>query len=87
MSHLHAHLTHLEEVRGMEGVKEATVQLGDDVTLSVAVVHGGKNTRDFPQRFERKWLNTMTLSKFMACPGGCIGGRWSNRSALNYHKP
>ena len=35
-------LTHLEEVRGMEGVKEATVQLGDDVTLSVAVVHGGK---------------------------------------------
>ncbi len=35
-------LTHLEDVRGMEGVKEATVQLGDDVTLSVAVVHGGK---------------------------------------------
>ena len=37
-------LTHLEDVRGMEGVKAATVQLGDDVTLSVAVVHGGKNT-------------------------------------------
>ena len=43
-------LTHLEDVRGMEGVKEATVQLGDDVTLSVAVVHGGKNTRDFSYR-------------------------------------
>ena len=66
-------LTHLEDVRGMEGVKEATVQLGDDVTLSVAVVHGGKNTRDF--------LNALKDSdkhydfiEVMACPGGCIGG-------------
>ena len=66
-------LTHLEDVRGMNGVKEATVQLGDDVTLSVAVVHGGKNTRDF--------LNTLKESgkhydfiEVMACPGGCIGG-------------
>ena len=26
-------LTHLEDVRGMNGVKEATVQLGDDVDI------------------------------------------------------
>ena len=55
-------LTHLEDVRGMNGVKEATVQLGDDVTLSVAVVHGGKNTRDFLNTL-KKVANTMTSSK------------------------
>ena len=74
-------LTHLEDVRGMEGVKEATVQLGDDVTLSVAVVHGGKNTRDF--------LNALKDSdkhydfiEVMACPGGCIGGGGQPRTKL-----
>ena len=74
-------LTHLEDVRGMNGVKEATVQLGDDVTLSVAVVHGGKNTRDF--------LNTLKESgkhydfiEVMACPGGCIGGGGQPRTKL-----
>lgn len=73
-------LTHLEDVRGMEGVKEATVELGD-ITLSVAVVHGGKNTRDF--------LNALKTSdkhydfiEVMACPGGCIGGGGQPRTKL-----
>lgn len=65
-------MTHLEDVRGMQGVKEATVELGD-LTLKVAVAHGGKNIRDF--------LNDLKTSgkhydfiEMMACPGGCIGG-------------
>ena len=65
-------LTHLEDVRGMEGVKEATVQLGDDVTLSVAVVHGGKNTRG----------KHYDVIEVMACPGGCIGGGGQPRTKL-----
>ena len=73
-------LTHLEDVRGMQGVKEATVELGD-LTLKVAVAHGGKNIRDF--------LNDLKTSgkhydfiEMMACPGGCIGGGGQPRTKL-----
>ena len=65
-------LTNLQDVRGMEGVKEAEVTIGDK-TLKVAVVHGGKNIRYF--------LNDMKATgkkydfiEMMACRGGCIGG-------------
>ena len=74
-------LTHLEEVRGMEGVKEATVQLGDDVTLSVAVVHGGKNARDFLNALKENGKH-YDFIEVMACPGGCIGGGGQPRTKL-----
>ena len=74
-------LTHLEDVRGMEGVKEATVQLGDDVTLSVAVVHGGKNTRDFLNALKDSGKH-YDFIEVMACPGGCIGGGGQPRTKL-----
>ena len=74
-------LTHLEDVRGMEGVKEATVQLGDDVTLSVAVVHGGKNTRDFLNALKENGKH-YDFIEVMACPGGCIGGGGQPRTKL-----
>ena len=74
-------LTNLTDVRGMAGVKEATVELGDEVTLKVAVVHGGKNIRDF--------LNDLATSgkhydfvEMMACPGGCSGGGGQPRTKL-----
>ena len=74
-------LTHLEDVRGMDGVKEATVQLGDDVTLSVAVVHGGKNTRDFLNALKENGKH-YDFIEVMACPGGCIGGGGQPRTKL-----
>jgi len=74
-------LTHLEEVRGMNGVKEATVQLGDDVTLSVAVVHGGKNARDFLNALKENGKH-YDFIEVMACPGGCIGGGGQPRTKL-----
>lgn len=65
-------VVNLESVRGMENVKEAEVVIGDK-TLKVAVVHGGKNIRDF--------LNDMKANnkhydfvEMMACRGGCVGG-------------
>ncbi len=73
-------IIHLEDVRGMENVKEATVEIGDK-TLHVAVVHGGKNIREF--------LNDMKASgkqydfvEMMACRGGCIGGGGQPRVKL-----
>ena len=64
-----------------KALKRPLFELGDDVTLSVAVVHGGKNTRDF--------LNALKDSdkhydfiEVMACPGGCIGGGGQPRTKL-----
>ena len=65
----------------MNGVKEATVQLGDDVTLSVAVVHGGKNTRDFLNALKESGKH-YDFIEVMACPGGCIGGGGQPRTKL-----
>ena len=62
-------------------LKRPTVQLGDDVTLSVAVVHGGKIHVDF--------LNALKDSdkhydfiEVMAHLGGCIGGGGQPRTKL-----
>lgn len=61
-----------EAVRGTEGIKEASVPVGDAV-LKVAVAHGLGNAR--------KLLNAVREGKaeyhfieIMACPGGCVTG-------------
>ncbi|MDH7479636.1 MAG: NADH-dependent [FeFe] hydrogenase, group A6 [Syntrophomonadaceae bacterium] len=60
------------DVRGLEGVKESTVQVGD-LPVKVAVAHGLGNAR--------KLLDAVKAGKadyhfieIMCCPGGCIGG-------------
>ncbi len=61
-----------KEVRGFQGLREATVLLGD-VELNLAVVHGLGNVRklvDAVRRGEAKY----DLIEVMACPGGCVGG-------------
>eukprot|EP00485_Elphidium_margaritaceum_P024267 CAMPEP_0202712786 /NCGR_PEP_ID=MMETSP1385-20130828/45635_1 /ASSEMBLY_ACC=CAM_ASM_000861 /TAXON_ID=933848 /ORGANISM="Elphidium margaritaceum" /LENGTH=500 /DNA_ID=CAMNT_0049372939 /DNA_START=572 /DNA_END=2074 /DNA_ORIENTATION=+ len=58
------------DVRGMKGVKDATVMLGD-IALKVAVVHGGSNIRNFIE--SKKYLDYHFV-EIMACKGGCIGG-------------
>ena len=65
-------LTKLEAVRGMDGVKEAEVAIGDK-TLKVAVVHGGKNIRDFLNEMKANGKE-YDFVEMMACRGGCIGG-------------
>ena len=60
------------EVRGVEGVKESKVKIGDK-TLSVIVANGLENAKivlDKVQRGEKK----CHMIEIMACPGGCIGG-------------
>ena len=58
-------------VRGLEGVKEATLKIaGKDV--KVAVVHGTKNARTILEKV--KSGEKYDFIEIMACPGGCING-------------
>ncbi|PYG85862.1 iron-only hydrogenase group A [Ruminiclostridium sufflavum DSM 19573] len=59
-------------IRGMEGVKEATVEI-DGRQVRIGVVHGLKNA----ESLIKKIVNGQERFDFvevMACPGGCIGG-------------
>ena len=62
----------LEEVRGMKGIKRASVQIGD-LTLKVAVVATPMNARKVLAELKRD-PQAYDYIEFMACPGGCIGG-------------
>ena len=59
-------------VRGLEGVKEATVTIGD-TTLKVAVAHGLANARKVVERVLNKEADYHFI-EIMCCPGRCIGG-------------
>ena len=59
--------------------------MGDDVTLSVAVVHGGKNARDFLNALKENGKH-YDFIEVMACPGGCIGGGGQPRKQLKLKK-
>ncbi len=59
-------------VRGFEGIKEATVQVGD-IAVKVAVAHGLGNARKLLDAI-REGTADYHFIEIMACPGGCIGG-------------
>lgn len=59
------------EVRGLEGLKEATVNL-DGTSLNVAVAHGLANARELMERIKNGYQ--YHFIEMMCCPGGCIGG-------------
>ena len=59
-------------VRGLKGVKEAEVQVGD-VKVKVAVVHGAKRFKDICEMV-KAGTAPWHFIEFMACPGGCVCG-------------
>lgn len=64
-------------VRGMEGVKEAEIDV-EGLKLKVAVAHGLGNARKILDKVTEQ-LNKHGKSEYhaieiMACPGGCVGG-------------
>lgn len=59
-------------VRGMEGVKEAGVQIGGR-DVRVAVVFGLKNAEELIQAVQ-SGEKQYDFVEVMACPGGCVGG-------------
>ena len=61
-----------EDVRGMEGVKEAVVKVGDR-KIRLAVANRLANARQIAERVKQgnaPW----DFIEVMACPGGCAGG-------------
>lgn len=63
-----------EPVRGLEGVKKATVTFGHFV-IHVAAISGLANARRFiDDLIVRNAFEDYSFIEIMACPGGCIGG-------------
>lgn len=69
-------------VRGLKGVKEATVTVplkqGGSVDVKCAVAHGLGNARKLMDIVHKQMLETgqseYDFIEIMACPGGCVGG-------------
>lgn len=62
----------LEPIRGMDGIKEATlIVAGKEV--KVAVVHGTKNAKELLNKIKEGEAK-YDFIEIMACPGGCVNG-------------
>lgn len=61
----------LEGMRGMEGLKKATIMIGDR-EVKIAVVNGLKNVSDLLERVKQG--EKYDFIEIMACPAGCVGG-------------
>ncbi len=62
-----------EEVRGLDGVKTATVDF-DGLPVKVAVCHTLSNARAMMEEIRNGNPRGFHFIEVMACPGGCIGG-------------
>ncbi|HOI10979.1 MAG TPA: iron hydrogenase small subunit, partial [Myxococcota bacterium] len=62
----------LQAVRGLDGVKEARIDLGGQ-SVGVAAVSGLANARRLVQEI-RAGRSDVQFVEVMACPGGCING-------------
>jgi NADH-quinone oxidoreductase subunit G/NADP-reducing hydrogenase subunit HndD len=61
-----------EQVRGLEGLKHADIQVGD-LTLKVAIANGLANARILVEQI-KDGTSPYHFIEIMTCPGGCIGG-------------
>ena len=62
----------LKEVRGLEGIKEASYQLAG-MTVNIAVAHGMKNAKVLLDDI-RAGKSKYHFIEIMCCPGGCVAG-------------
>lgn len=60
------------EVRGVEGIKEANIKIGDKV-IKAAVAHGLGNARKILDKVKNGEADYHFI-EIMACPGGCVNG-------------
>ena len=61
-----------EDVRGVKGIKKATVKVGD-MDVKVAVAHGLGNAKKIMEEIKNGTADYQFV-EIMACPGGCIMG-------------
>ena len=74
-----------EEVRGLQGVKEATYQIAGK-TVKVAVVNGLSNAKSVCDKVKRGEADYQFI-EVMTCPGGCVmGGGQPIRATFVKHK-
>ena len=66
------------QVRGMDGIKEATIDLGG-TKVRVAVAHGLSNASNLLKHIKETG-ESYDFIEVMACPGGCIMGGGQPRS-------
>lgn len=62
-----------EVVRGLDGCKEASVELQPLGTVKVAVAHGLGNAKKLLEKVKAGEAEYHFI-EIMACPGGCVGG-------------
>lgn len=62
----------LHEVRGLEGIKEATYNIAG-TQVKVAVAHGMKNAKVLLDQI-REGKSEYQFIEIMCCPGGCVAG-------------
>lgn len=65
-------VTDLPEVRGVDGIKEATYNVGG-MDVKVAVVSGLSNARAVLEKVQKGEADYQFI-EIMACPGGCVNG-------------
>ncbi|MHB9036679.1 MAG: NADH-dependent [FeFe] hydrogenase, group A6 [Armatimonadota bacterium] len=63
----------IEAVRGMDGVRSATVMVGE-LPVKAAVAHGLANVRQVLEGIKDGTFKDYHFIEIMCCPGGCIGG-------------
>ncbi|MGL4853803.1 MAG: [FeFe] hydrogenase, group A, partial [Lentisphaeria bacterium] len=61
-----------KEVRGMKGIREACVELGD-IKVKAAIASGLGNARTLLEKIQSGEAHYHAI-EIMACPGGCING-------------
>lgn len=71
-----------EAVRGLDGVKEASLEINGNI-INVAVVNGLKNAKHLLDNIEST-SKKYHFIEVMACPGGCINGGGQPYSNNNY---
>ena len=69
-------------VRGLEGVKEANIEVGELGEVRIAVAHGLGNARKLMDRVLDGTADYHFI-EIMTCPGGCVGGGGQSLPASN----
>lgn len=75
----------LTPMRGMDGVKEAELDLGpENGVIKVAICHGLRNAQAMAEQ-ALSGNSPYTFIEVMACPGGCVDGGGGSRIKGQYH--
>ena len=61
-------------VRGVEGIKTATVDVTPDLAVKVVIAHGGSNIETVMEQLKAGELADTHFIELMGCPGGCVNG-------------